>query len=127
MLLTRRSRKPAASEACTGQVSACKPRRARGDAAMLRVVKEHDWELTGSLRPLLHLILIAVLSITLSGQSRGAGSAKADAPQAKAPKLAPPPILLKNEVGKNVLTRGKPISTRQSCGGDCHDYDFIAN
>ncbi len=45
---------------------------------------------------------------------------------AKPPKLAHPQIVLKDETGQNVLTSGKPISTRKTCG-DCHDYDFIAN
>ena len=35
--------------------------------------------------------------------------------------------MLKDEVGRNVLESRKPISTRQTCGGDCHDYDFITN
>ena len=26
-----------------------------------------------------------------------------------------------------MLESGRPVSTRQTCGGDCHDYDFIAN
>jgi hypothetical protein len=43
------------------------------------------------------------------------------------PKLTHPAIILKDEAGRNVLKTGKPISTRQTCGGDCHDYDFITN
>lgn len=43
------------------------------------------------------------------------------------PKLAHPAIVLKDETGRNVLESGKPISTRKTCGGDCHDYDFITN
>jgi hypothetical protein len=38
-----------------------------------------------------------------------------------------PAVVLKDEGGRNVLETGKPISTRQTCGGDCHDYDFITN
>ena len=44
-----------------------------------------------------------------------------------APKMAHPKIMLKDEAGKNVLVSGKPISTRQTCGGDCHDYEYITN
>lgn len=44
-----------------------------------------------------------------------------------APKLSHPSIVLKDDTGKNVLFTGKPVSTRQTCGGDCHDYDFITN
>jgi len=42
-------------------------------------------------------------------------------------RLAHPAIPLRDEAGRNVLESGKPISTRRSCGGDCHDYDFISN
>jgi len=42
-------------------------------------------------------------------------------------KLAHPAILLKDDTGQSVLKTGKPISTRRTCGGDCHDYDYIAN
>ncbi len=44
-----------------------------------------------------------------------------------APRLAHPPLTLKDEAGRNVLESGKPVSTRRTCGGDCHDYDFIAD
>jgi hypothetical protein len=43
------------------------------------------------------------------------------------PRLAHPAVILKDEAGRNVLDSGKPVSTRRTCGGDCHDYDFIAN
>ena len=46
---------------------------------------------------------------------------------APAAKLSHPPIVLKDDTGRNVLGTGKPVSTRQTCGGDCHDYDFITN
>ncbi|MFN7992444.1 MAG: hypothetical protein U0Q18_02520 [Bryobacteraceae bacterium] len=49
------------------------------------------------------------------------------APAQTVPRLAHPGIILKDEAGRNVLESGKPISTRQTCGGDCHDYDFISN
>src|SRR5664279_2024060 len=41
-------------------------------------------------------------------------------------KLAHPAVVLKDETGRNVLESGKPISTRQTCGEKCHDYEFIA-
>jgi hypothetical protein len=47
--------------------------------------------------------------------------------QAPAPRLAHPPVILKDDAGHSVLESGKPISTRRTCGGDCHDYDFIAD
>jgi hypothetical protein len=43
------------------------------------------------------------------------------------PKLTHPAIVLKDEAGQSVLKTGKPISTRQTCGGNCHDYNFIIN
>jgi len=55
------------------------------------------------------------------------GSALAgDAPPPGA-RLPHPALVLKDDAGHNVLQSGRPISTRQTCGGDCHDYDFIAN
>lgn len=41
-------------------------------------------------------------------------------------KLAHPAVTLKDEAGRNVLESRKPISTRQTCGDNCHDYDFIS-
>jgi cytochrome c553 len=41
-------------------------------------------------------------------------------------RVAHPALILKDDTGRNVLDSGKPISTRQTCGG-CHDYDFIAD
>jgi len=41
-------------------------------------------------------------------------------------RLSHPSIILKDEGGKNVLSTGKPISTRQTCGA-CHDYAFITD
>ena len=95
---------------------------------MLRVVTEHDSNPTSGFRPCWHLLLIALLSGASFGQSPDAGAspAKPETSRTKAPKLAHPQIVLKDETGKNVLASGKPISTRQTCGGDCHDYDFIA-
>ena len=51
----------------------------------------------------------------------------AQQPAAQGPRLAHPAIVLKDDAGRNVLESGKAVSTRRSCGGDCHDYDFIAN
>ncbi len=49
-------------------------------------------------------------------------------PEPPAPaKLAHPAVTLKDEGGRNVLDTGKPISTRQTCGDRCHDYDFITD
>ena len=42
-------------------------------------------------------------------------------------KMTHPSIVLKDDTGRNVKDTAKPISTRQTCGGNCHDYDFIAN
>jgi hypothetical protein len=61
------------------------------------------------------------------------GAATAQAPprqdpsSAGTPKMTHPSIVLKDETGQSVLKTGKPISTRQTCGGNCHDYDFITN
>ena len=47
---------------------------------------------------------------------------------AQAPTRLPhPTLVLKDDAGRNVLESRRPVSTRQTCGGDCHDYDFIAN
>ncbi|MBZ5726692.1 MAG: hypothetical protein LAP87_17050 [Acidobacteriia bacterium] len=48
-------------------------------------------------------------------------------PPEAAPRLSHPAVVLKDEGGHNVLTTGQPISTRRTCGENCHDYDFIAN
>ncbi len=42
------------------------------------------------------------------------------------PRMAHPAVILKDDGGRNVLESGQPVSTRRTCGGDCHDYDFIA-
>ncbi len=65
--------------------------------------------------------LIAALAVPAAGQ------ATPGAPQAAPPKMAHPTIVLKDEAGHSVLQSGRPISTRKTCGGDCHDYDFITN
>ncbi len=61
------------------------------------------------------------------GFALGVGLVFAQTPSSNPPKLAHPAIVLKDETGRNVRDTGRPISTRQTCGGDCHDYDFIAN
>ncbi len=63
---------------------------------------------------------LGLLCVVLPGQEANRGSSPA-------PRLAHPPVILKDEAGRNVLESGKPISTRHTCGGDCHDYDFIAD
>src|SRR5579872_6745227 len=63
--------------------------------------------------------LLAISSLSIAQSPPGATPTT--------PKLAHPRIILKDEDGQNVLKSGKPISTRQTCGGDCHDYDFITN
>lgn len=70
---------------------------------------------------------IALLSSVLLGQDRGPSPSKPGTPPGAPLKLSHPRIVLKDEAGRNVLASGKPISTRQTCGGDCHDYDYIAN
>lgn len=68
---------------------------------------------------------VALLASLSAAQTAAAGP---PAGSTAAPlKLAHPRIVLKDEAGKNVLTTGNPISTRQTCGGDCHDYEFIAS
>lgn len=52
------------------------------------------------------------------------GLLPAESPPAR---LAHPDLVLRDEAGNNVLDSGRPISTRRTCGGDCHDYDFITN
>ena len=64
---------------------------------------------------------LAVLFLIASPAQQPAGQGAA-AP----PRLAHPAVILKDDTGRNVLESGNPISTRRTCGGDCHDYDFIA-
>ena len=56
-----------------------------------------------------------------------ASDARPARPRPDPPKLPHPAIALKDAAGKNVLDSGMPISSRQTCGGDCHDYDFITD
>ncbi len=81
---------------------------------------------TNGMRPVLHAAVGVLLCAVSFGQSSGAGTNPPNVP-AKPLKLAHPQIILKDDAGENVLKSGKPISTRQTCGGDCHDYEFIAN
>lgn len=69
----------------------------------------------------------ALLCAAALGQDSTPGANGPGSGNAKVVKLAHPPIVLKDEYGQSVLATGKPISTRQTCGGDCHDYDFITN
>ncbi len=94
---------------------------------MLGLVGKRYAGLFRAFEPLMYLALIIVLCAGSPGQNETGGAVTAGAARAKAPRLAHPQIVLKDEAGKNVLITGKPISTRQTCGGDCHDYDFIAN
>lgn len=78
-------------------------------------------------RPLLHLAVALLLAVVMFGQNSEIAVSTPMAARDKALKLAHPSLVLKDEAGQNVLKTGKPISTRQSCGGDCHDYEFITN
>jgi hypothetical protein len=68
----------------------------------------------------------AVLGIVFLLRAAGAQTPPPGGPPRALGKLAHPAVVLKDEAGRNVLETGKPISTRQSCGEKCHDYDFIA-
>ncbi|HEX4784898.1 MAG TPA: hypothetical protein VH350_11185 [Candidatus Sulfotelmatobacter sp.] len=93
---------------------------------MTRVIQPSQSGRTNGFRPLLYTMVGIVLCAASVGQSSTAGPNAPNVP-AKSLKLAHPQIVLKDEAGENVLKSGKPISTRQTCGGDCHDYEFIAN
>jgi len=71
-------------------------------------------------------VATALLCPTSFAQSSAASANETNPAATKVQKLAHPQIVLKDEAGQNVLTSGKPISTRKTCG-DCHDYDFIAD
>jgi hypothetical protein len=78
------------------------------------------------------VVLCAVLALLLAGtafaQEEEPSPPLQNGSAAKsAPKLAHPALVLKDDRGRNVLDTKKPISTRQTCGGDCHDYDYITN
>ncbi len=78
-------------------------------------------------RQLSFVIGVALLSAPAWAQPSQPGPASSNPTRGEQQKLVHPRIVLKDETGENVLRSGKPISTRQSCGGDCHDYDYIAN
>jgi hypothetical protein len=73
------------------------------------------------------LAAITLFSVISFGQDSNSIANRPNTPAVTALKLAHPRIVLKDEAGQSVLTSGKPISTRQTCGGDCHDYEFITN
>lgn len=77
-----------------------------------------------SMFPALLLLVAALGSATMAGQGPGT---RPDASGPLPSKLSHPALMLKDATGANVLNSGKPISTRQTCGGDCHDYDFITD
>ena len=77
----------------------------------------------GKAAGLLLLSLLVGVAVAQTPESRNTPEAVAP----PAPKLRHPSIVLKDADGKNVLHSGKPVSTRQTCGGDCHDYDFITD
>ena len=81
---------------------------------------------TGNWLRLLCIAALTLLSVSsVPAQTQQPGQAlNSPAPAAK---LSHPAIVLKDDSGRNVLETGKPVSTRQTCGGDCHDYDFITN
>jgi hypothetical protein len=71
------------------------------------------------------------LGLALALGAAAAAAQVSDARLAKSrhdpPRLPHPAITLKDAAGKNVLESGGPISPRKTCGGDCHDVDFIAD
>ncbi len=69
------------------------------------------------------LAVVAIFIGALAAQEPPKPSAAPAAP----PKMTHPSIVLKDDAGRNVLDTGRPISTRQTCGGNCHDYDFITD
>jgi len=70
---------------------------------------------------------VALFCLISIGQESSPGDPGANTSSTKIVKLAHPSIVLKDEGGQNVLISGQPISTRQTCGGNCHDYDFITD
>lgn len=93
-------------------------------------MNQHRSFVSGGWRTNRAVICIAILFVFLSHFVFGQVSSPAAAnsySSTTVPKLAHPSVVLKDEAGNSVLKSGKPISTRHSCGGDCHDYDFITN
>lgn len=88
---------------------------------MFRVPRKSHLQRIQTFTPL----LLALLCCTALAQSAGPSANGPDAAP-KPQKLAHPQIVLKDETGQSVLTSGRPISTRKTCG-DCHDYDYIAD
>jgi hypothetical protein len=95
---------------------------------MRRVVeRSHIKSAIKSRLPAFALAGIALIGVPSFGQDSGVAVPGVGVPKAAGMKLAHPAIVLKDENGQSVLATGKPISTRQTCGGDCHDYEFITN
>jgi len=67
--------------------------------------------------------ILTAITLTLLVQTCFAQEGSNNAPA----RMPHPALILKDETGRNVLESGKPASTRKTCGGDCHDYDFIAD
>ncbi len=88
-----------------------------------RLGREDDRKSASGLRPL--GISLALLIALAAPGATAAGSPPAGMPPR--PKLAHPALTLRDASGRNVLESGAPISTRQTCGGDCHDYEFITD
>jgi hypothetical protein len=65
------------------------------------------------------------LGIVFLLRAAGAQAPPAGESQRAPAKLAHPPVVLKDDAGRNVLESGNPVSTRQTCGEKCHDYEFI--
>lgn len=90
-----------------------------------------DWRLPTRFRNwgiLAGLVGIALAVSAAAGQGPESNRAEQQVnSHSIAPKLAHPRLVLKDETGRNVLESGKPISSRQTCGGDCHDYEFITD
>ncbi|MGB7847732.1 MAG: hypothetical protein WBL63_19125 [Candidatus Acidiferrum sp.] len=83
--------------------------------------------LNGARKVLLGVFGIALAVAVAAGRPQQPGTAEQSSSHAGTPKLAHPALVLKDDGGRNVLETGKPISTRQTCGGDCHDYNFITD
>ena len=81
---------------------------------------------SGRIRVVRAILGLQILLGVAFGQGNATG-ALAGPPPASPKKMNHPAIRLKDSDGNNVLKSGKSISTRQTCGGDCHDYDYISD
>ncbi|MEW6240936.1 MAG: cytochrome b/b6 domain-containing protein [Chloroflexota bacterium] len=75
-------------------------------------------------KPSIKLFVIGLVVIGLAFGIQAASAEGAATPETQASTIHPTFPLL-DEDGEHVLVSGKPVSTMQTCGGECHDTEYI--